>query len=558
MTHGKAFKITAIIFAAIAAFIVLVYLRMIPGIDNKVEFRFDRAFNYRMTASVVKNGTVPEVDHLSTYPEGKRVKEFLPTGMYQACALFHRTVNLVREAPLTRTILYFCAFWGTLIFIPAYFISYQLYRKRWVAFLSAFLAGMIPAYLHRTVCYWYRFEIAGVPLLFASLFFLMKALDSEGDRKTIIFSVTSALFLWGALLMWRLSVLFLVCYIIFFLYIFFKKDKLSRSEWLGCTIVITLSALLLLVTPGFAGKHIAGTYGSFPKAAYQILFYKMGFDIKLDDFSRLLFVNKELEGMEPARMFSLKYLSFCGILMLGYLTLYFTRRKRSAKEDLFFVFLTFFLVLTFIFARNKILLGPLVAISAGECVMFALNRKKTIKVALLVLIAIFIVKTGYDAYGLAVTRYPNTKLVPERKVTLLFINRELPKDAVILSYWSDGYFIQTYCNRPTITDGLFESPEIIKRVFGLGKIYYTGSEKDLLRFCKKYGATYLLVPTDRKFVYAASAGVDYADYYGSNAPTRLATKTVLYKLIFRPGELEYFKQVYKNKKFILYRVGKGA
>lgn len=558
MTQGKAFKITFIVLAAIAAFAVLIYLRMIPGIDNKVEFRFDRAFNYRMTASVVKNGTVPEVDHLSTYPEGKRVKEFLPTGMYQACAFFHKVVNLVREAPLTRTILYFCAFWGTLIFIPAYFISYQLYRKRWVAFLSAFLAGMIPAYLHRTVCYWYRFEIAGVPLLFASLLFLMKAMDSEGDRKTILFSVISALFLWGALLMWRLSVIFLACYIIFFLFIFFKKDKLSRSEWLGCAIVIALSALFLLVTPGFQGKHIVGTYGGFPKAAYQILFYRMGFNVNLDDFSRLLYVNKELEGMDPAKMFSIKYLSFCGIFMIGYFIIYFIRRKRSAKEELFFVFLAFFLVLTFIFSRNKILLGPLVAISAGECIMFALTRKKTVKVVLLSVIAVFVIKTGYDAYMLAESRYPNTRLEPERKVTLVFINRELPRDAVILSYWADGYFIQTYCNRPTITDGLFESPEILRRVFGLGKIYYTGSEKDLLLFCRKYGATHLLVPTYRKFVYAASAGVDYEDYYGPSAPTRLATKTVLYKLIFRPGELGHFKQVYKNERFILYRVEGGA
>ena len=201
------------------------------------------------------------------------------------------------------------------------------------------------------------------------------------------------------------------------------------------------------------------------------------------------------------------------------------------------------------------MLGPLVALTLGESLKIALGQKKKVKNIILCIIIITLIKTGYDAHRLAVTRYPaNTEIRPYLKQVLVNINKNLPRNSVILCYWSDGYPIQTYCGRPTVTDGLFESPEIVRRIIDISKIYYSYNEDELLNFCKKYGVTHILVPANRKHVYAGYAGVQYGKYYQKGGPTAMGSLTNLHKLIYTPEELNNFHRLFSNKEFSLYQV----
>ncbi len=545
--------IAAVIFSVI--FASLFYLRMIPAINNTVEFILDCSFNYRMTTNVLKNGDVPAMDKLSTSPEGKNIKALLPTGMYKACVFFHKVVNRFKAIPLNVSILLFCAFCGSLIFIPSYFISYEIYHSRIIAYLTAFLSGIIPAYLNRSICYWYRYEILATPILFTSLLFFIKAFKASDIKKTFIHSIISAILILMALYIWRLSILFLIVYVIAFLYLWIKTSEFSKKWLVTIFTVLGVYLLLLLFIPGFGLKNPTSDYGTFPKAAFQIILHNMGIKQNFSEFTRLVYYNQELGGVRLSDMFGWLFLSFSGIFVISYIFFYFSNKVRANIErDILFVFIVFFTILTFIFSRNKIILGPLAALTLGESVDAAFRYKKTVRFMILALITIAFIKTGYDSYRLAVTRYTNTKIGPYLKQALIAINKFTASDSVILSYWADGYPIQTYCNRPTITDGLFESPEIVKRIIAESRIYYSYNEEELWNFCKQYGVTNILVPANRKMAYAGYAGVDYGRYYQKNLPTTLGRLTNLSKLLYEPKELKRFHSLYRNNEFILYAV----
>jgi len=546
-------KIILLLIAAIIICSVLFYLRMIPAIGDTVEFIYDQAFNYRMTAEVIENGDVPKIDHLSTYPEGKEIKAFLPTGMYHICALFWKVLNRFTEIPLSRAILLFCSFFGSLIFVPVYFLSYEIYRNKTIAFTTAFLAGIIPAYLQRTSCYWYRYEVFGTPLIFTSLLFFIKAFIAQTEKKTILYSILSVAFLIATLFIWRLGVLFLIVYIIVFLFIWLKEKKFQRKWRIIFFIVLGLSFLLIWFTPGFTGNNVVNNYGSFPGAAAQIIKHDIGIKQDFTEFTRVVYTTTELRRATLPDMFSAKYFSFSFIFVLFYFFAYFRKKTRTMQEKILFIFLSFFLALTFIFSRNKLLLGPLAALTLGEGMTFAFKTNKRLKGIAILLIIIMLAKTGYDSYTLVTTRQPHTKIRPNFKDALAVINEKTPKDAVILCFWSDGYPVQTYCNRPTIVDGLLESPEIIRRIVEVSEIFYSYNEDNLWAFCKKYGATHVLMPKNKKQATADFAGSKYAERYLQEG-VAATNGTVLYKLIFTPEESNKFDYLYGNGEYNLYRV----
>jgi len=551
--NDKSIKTILTTFFLILIVSLLSYLRMVPAIDNSVEFRFDKAFNYRMTAMAVKDGDVPDVDHLSTYPDGKRIKAFLPVGMYRIAAAVFKFARTAKPISLNRFILLFTSISASLICIPIYFLSYEVYKNRTVAWISALLAGLIPAYLHRSMCYWYRYEAITTTVLFASLFFFVKMLGARGEKKAYLYSILCALSIALSLYMWRLSILFLLAYVIVFIYLALRKEKPSKNWWVPIALVLVISFIFLWSMPSVSGKTVAHNYGSIPKATSEIIMYKMGLRGHLSQLARLLSDTRELKGTSLKEMFSGRYLSFSGIFVILYFVSYFGNKARDVKRGTVSIFLILFLALTFIFSRNKIILGPLVALAMGEGFDFALKKKKALGSLILCIAIVAISKTGFDSYRLATTRYRETKLRPHLKQILTFVNENVPKNAVLLCHWPDGYPIQTFCNRPTTTDSLLESPEIVNRIMSLSKIYYSYSEKDLVDFSNKYGARYILVPTNKKRAYAIYNGLKYTDYYRQGKPTEGRPETLLDKLIFKPEKLTLLRLLYSNKEYRLYR-----
>ena len=271
--NDKFIKIFLTAFFLILIVSLLSYLRMIPAIGNSVEFRFDKTFNYRMTAMAIKDGDVPDVDRLSTYPDGKKIKAFLPVGMYRIAAKTYNLLNPIKPISYNRFMLLFTSIFASLICVPVYFLSYEVYKSRFLACISAVLAGIIPAYLHRTMCYWYRYEAIATPVLFVSLLFFVKTVGTTGEKKAYLYSIFSALFMALALDMWRLSVLFLFVYIIILIYALLNREKPVKKTLLILTIVLGISFLFLWSMPSVTGKTIADNYTSIPRATFEIVLY---------------------------------------------------------------------------------------------------------------------------------------------------------------------------------------------------------------------------------------------------------------------------------------------
>lgn len=552
-------EITADALLLCLIFGALFYLRMMPVIDKKIDFTYDCAFNYRMTADVLKDGRVPSVDRLSTYPEGKDIKAFLPTGIYHLCVSFHKFLNHFADIPLSRSILFFGAICGSLICVPVFFISYEIYRNKAAAYLTALLAGMMPAYIGRTASFLYRHEIAAVPVLFVSLLFFMKAFGARTAGKTFIFSAASAAILVAAqYYLWRLSVLFLFVYSLAVVYVWLKEEQFQK-RWLIIIFTIAVPYLLLpWFFPGLGAKNPDFRYGAFPAAAAQIILNSFGFNQDFTGFTRLVSNNFELRPIGLPVLFSWVFLSASSIFLIVYLLAYIFGREKKAQKDILMVFLFFYLIFTLIFRRNAVVLGPLVALTLGEGMTFAFrNKKAIIRWAVTSLIVMALVKIGFDSYMVAGARYVNAALLriePNLVEAMDAVNRLTPKGSAILGHWSDGYVMQTYGERPTTTDGLLESSEIVRRIVSESGAYYSSSEDDLWNLCKKYGTDYILLRVDKKNAYAIYAGLDFRRYYGDAGPTDEGMMTTLFRLIYTPERIKRFSLLFRNENFLLYAV----
>ena len=97
--------------AAIVA--VGVLLRLVPWLrDPAIALRDDAAYHERLVRATVAAGRVPAVDSLSEAPQGRRLAEHLPLGLYAASAAFHRVLAPLDRAPVRTHVIVFIALAG--------------------------------------------------------------------------------------------------------------------------------------------------------------------------------------------------------------------------------------------------------------------------------------------------------------------------------------------------------------------------------------------------------------------------------------------------------------
>jgi asparagine N-glycosylation enzyme membrane subunit Stt3 len=438
-------------------------------------------------------------------------------------------------------------------------VCLELYGKTSIALASALLAGLIPAYLNRTLCYWYRYEILAVPILFMSFLFFLRLFSAPSRRSIVANGAITTTLLVAALYVWRLSVLFVIAYAVCLLYVSLRSSRnLGRVLVVGL-FLLCLYGILLQFVPGFGMRNQGFNYGSFPRAVVEIALRRMGASVPFSDFTRLVFDNQELQEVGLGEMFGWLNLSLSAGFIVMFVVLYLSSRERSAQRDIVFAFLLVFSALSLLVLRNVVMLAPLVAIVAGDCVRVALStqRRREIRMAVLAIVLVISAKTAWDAYKMASYRHPDTRPGLYLSEALIKIRTLTPSTSVVSSYWADGYPIQTYSHRPTLTDGLFESREIVSRILEESKAYYSQDEEDLWNYCTRFGATYLLLPTRRTESYAHQAGVPYDSYFTSEGPTTLGTRTVLARLLHDPADSKRFREIFRNKGYVLYEILRG-
>jgi hypothetical protein len=178
-----------------------------------------------------------------------------------------------------------------------------------------------------------------------------------------------------------------------------------------------------------------------------------------------------------------------------------------------------FLGLTLFSRRNKILLGPLVAIVAGLSVdgpaRHLAGKAGTrsglagIAAALLLCAAAAAAQTGLASRALATVALG---IDPANLAAINWIRDETSPDVPILADWDEGYQIQTYARRPTLTDGFLESEANKARILETAAALFSPQEDDLRSLCGRYGVRFVLVEVTELPVYSRLLGREFSDY----------------------------------------------
>jgi hypothetical protein len=153
-------------------------------------------------------------------------------------------------------------------------------------------------------------------------------------------------------------------------------------------------------------------------------------------------------------------------------------------------------LVTVLFERNQVLLGPLAAIACGGLPLsFAgrgRERGRTTARVLTILFGLCAAVATYHAAMLALSRRP--ALAPGVRDALEFLRERTPADAIVMSPWEHGYELQAYARRASVTDGLIESAENQRRIVAFAEAAMAQSPDSLAALCRRYRAGWLLVP----------------------------------------------------------------
>jgi len=608
---NKYLKFSLILAGLIILFCFGYYWRMYPLKQHPgTMLDYDYAFHLRMTEEILKTGSVPAIDKLAWYPEGKPIPENLPVILYYLGAGFYNIYKLFSNGSVEKSVELFYAILCALTMIPIYLILRKITGKDYIAFIGAALAAVMPGHLVRTLATRYRYEGPGVLFLLFNIYFFIKAVDEKNVKKFYAYSVISALFMILAVGTWRISLLFPTLYcIIFFLIVILKRadrkiivpfsflfcglalsfvhfDFLSSQRYIFSHngMLITGLAISTLLTKWWKKEenfqfdpfllfvpfvlvlfvpmlHLSTGYESFLK----VLFLKLGFG-EVTGIENILFINTaELSSVPFKDMFKWDMCSWGGIFILLYpVSLIFFRAKKekmSIGELVVAVFFISIFFLTLMFYRNKVLFSLFVALAGAIFVNRTINffKDSTLRlhatVVMLILSVVLITGSAWRT-GLYMTKL-RLDLRPQLEDALLKLEKLNPERLPVIGYWSYGYVIQTYAQSPTFLDGLLESKLVHKRLVEMSQLLLQDDEEKFYQFCKKYGMGIFFVDkyVSRTQLYVLYAEYDYLSLFEPNGiPTEKGKGTIRARSIYLPDTLKRFKLLYSNQRFNIYKI----
>ncbi|MGH7731075.1 MAG: hypothetical protein ACRENJ_07480 [Candidatus Eiseniibacteriota bacterium] len=399
-------------------------LRLIPSWRGADAYPLsDRMFHLRMTQAISDRWRLPRVDSLACAPVGREVGRMLPTGLYWAAGAFHRAAAALDYRDLLTHARLFVALAGALVALPAYGAARALYRGRTPALVAALVAVILPAHLHRSFGYWFRYDALGTLLIATHVALSLAALAAPNRTRARAASVGAALALVAALAVWRVALMLPVLEVVFvLLYTLLRPPGAPLREWwsaqvLGGTLACLLFAylreqsfvlsgawllaiglaaalwtpwlrregapparragLLALVALAAAlGGRLAGRerpYAEVLDAALRKVVETLGVHSIPSPTTMIALSVDELQSVSLAELLGAGSLSWLGVPFLLAPLVWLVARRRSggirASLEPGPALLTWLsaalLVGTLLFSRNKIVLGPLAAIVIG-------------------------------------------------------------------------------------------------------------------------------------------------------------------------------------------------
>jgi asparagine N-glycosylation enzyme membrane subunit Stt3 len=551
--------------ALVATVALGTWLRMaVTWMDRDAAFLNDSAFHWRMISETVSQGHVPALDRLSEPPAGRDVRAYLPEGMYQAAASFHRALG---GRDLRWSVLLFVALAGGLIALPVFGGARALGAGPWTGLAAAVFAVFVPAHVHRTYAYWLRYDALGTLLLMVHVALALRALS--GARRVWLHSAISALALSLALACWRVALLLPLVEMAFvFVWMALRGAGPALRAWLtaqcaamllaGVTLgylradqfLTSPSALVLVCMTAatwirfprypegsisarggimlaavflgatlsrvFAHQGVVGEQLGIVPARALAMF---GFHAVTTPMLDLQLTVQEMEPASPLALLGPGFLSlsapwFFASPVLAWLAAgrpgWRKVRQMSDALALFVALGAGALVATLLFDRNKVLLGPLAAMAFGVLLAQWLRKPGALRRTLAVVLGLCMAATAFDGTTLAFSRTPD----PDRDemAVLAWLAAHTPGNAVVLAPWEVGYELQTYAGRAAVTDGLLESRENGARIEALARASFDSAPDSLLALAHRDHASYLIVPpSDHLYALAWVANVPFRD-----------------------------------------------
>lgn len=221
-------------------------------------FGFDSYFHARWLGMTIEQGGIPEYDTMAYYSiEHSRLETgFLYTFLWNVSTVFYNAFTLFApydKALLISFVKIFPPLMGALIAMLMFFLAKELFGRK-AAFIGAFTAATLPAFMYRTMAGFYEEDAMGYLGFVVGFTFLIRALKAPRiSRKSILDSVFAGLgfsfMSWG----WRMYIVIPVLLmaatpfiVLLFLQVKAMKKELSLNSIKTFAVHYTIPVLLFL------------------------------------------------------------------------------------------------------------------------------------------------------------------------------------------------------------------------------------------------------------------------------------------------------------------------
>jgi hypothetical protein len=346
----------------------------------------------------------------------------------------------------------------------------------------------------------------------------------------------------------------------------FVSERLKRDFHIKWRVIFVISALLIILLVSMALERNIYMKNSISMMKLAIA-HKTGVTSILGP-NELLFENtSELMPLKLYRVTSEGVFSASILLILLYLFMIsadFIKSMERQEDFVLFASWTIFAVLTvLVVIRMQALWAPLSAIAMGAGIgklydKYGLDGSDPIISAKKYLIwssvVLILALTPIGSFKMMMGLKDSLVYEQEFKDILARLKQNTPKDSVIWTHWVYNYPIQTYSDRATVTDALFEVEEIRDRVLEESRVLSGDSEEDLMKFINKYNISYLVVSLKNLPYPFQYAGLNFSDYFSKGKITEKGKSSIMIRMCCDPNSFKHIKLLFKRKEFSVFYV----
>ncbi|HET7225681.1 MAG TPA: hypothetical protein VFK69_08170, partial [Candidatus Eisenbacteria bacterium] len=236
------------------AFALALALRMLPAWQHPDgAFLNDTAYHVRLVAASLAHAATATRDSLADAPHGRDAARLLPLGLYGWAAAWQRLCHALAGASLRRALAWFTALAGAAIVVPAW-LAARAAAGRVPAHVAAWLAGILPAHVHRSYAWWFRYDAPGTLIAALHVALGAQALAARTPRARLAWAAASAVALVAALATWRVALLVPLIEALAAVALFAARVPGVRAWWIPQAIawLVASFALPYLAAQGFA------------------------------------------------------------------------------------------------------------------------------------------------------------------------------------------------------------------------------------------------------------------------------------------------------------------